>query len=75
MSSLRGFATRSQLELATLTTMKTTICLLALGGADALTLGLRAAPRANVRMLFGGGGDGGEGGGLNMMETSALLLQ
>ena len=40
---------------------------------DALTL-LRVAPRANVRALFGGGGKDGEGGGLNMMETSAHAL-
>ena len=39
--------------------------------SEALTL-LRVAPRAmNARMLFGGGGKEGEGGGgLNMMETS-----
>ena len=43
------------------------LCLLA--ASDALTL-LRVAPRANARMLFGGGGEGGEGGGMNMMETS-----
>ena len=39
--------------------------------SEALTL-LRVVPRAmNARMLFGGGGKEGEGGGgLNMMETS-----
>ena len=47
----------------------TSLLLLGLATAcDALTL-LRAAPRANARMLFGGGGDSG-GGGMNMMETS-----
>ena len=44
-------------------------CFCVLAASDALTL-LRVAPRANARMLFGGGGEGGEGGGMNMMETS-----
>jgi DNA-binding protein YbaB len=53
-------------------TTRSTLLLLTLSACDALLL-MRAAPRhAPVVGLFGGGdGKGGEGGGMNMMETSA----
>ena len=74
-SSLAGLAQcfgleGRSVELNTSMSKAASLLIIGVAACDALTL-LRVAPRANARMLFGGGGEGGEGGGMNMMETSA----